>query len=120
MKKGKLKMSEQDAFKYRIIILEPVNNENNTELLDSVRSIATYLSKNPQEIYIENLQPPVLKEIKGVAKKEQMYVGVFSYGNGFYTNLNNPDYILLVDINNKWEEVTKSNFNRINKIILDK
>ena len=109
-----------DAFKYRLIILEPVNNEKNIKLLDKVRKTAAYLSNKPKEIYIENLQPPVLKEITGVAKKEQMYGVVLMYGSGLKTDLNKPDFIIMVNINNKWEEINRSNFKRINKIILGK
>lgn len=109
-----------EAYKYRLIILEPVNNEKNIKLLDRVRKTAAYLSNTPKEIYIENLKPPVLKEIAGVAKRERMAGEIFMYGNGLTTDLNNPGFLLLVDINNKWEEVTKSNFKRLIKMIADK
>lgn len=109
-----------DAYKYRIIILEPVTNEKNIKLLDYVRKIAADLSNKPKEIYIENLQPPLLKEITGVAKKKQMAGWIFMYGNGLTTDLNRPDFIILVNINDKWEEITKANFNRIIKIISNK
>ena len=106
-----------NAYKYRIIIIEPVNNHKNIELLEKVRSIASYLSKKPEEIYIKNLQTPVLKEITGIAHKEQMYGWIFMNGNGLSTDLNKPGFIIYVSINNKWEEVTRSNFKRILEII---
>ena len=109
-----------DTYKYRLIILEPVNNDKDIKLLDQVRKIAAYLNKNPKEIYIENLQPPVLKEITGIAQKGEMAGGILMYGSGLYTDLNKPGFIMMVNINNKWEEVNRSNFKRLNKIILDK
>ena len=110
-----------NAYKYRIRLLEPVNVANNEKVLESIRAIAKMISNNPEEHYIKNLRTPVLKSISGVAQNIKMCRVIFLYGNGLLaTKLNNPDFVIDVLINNKWEEITKANFKRISDLIIKK
>jgi len=108
------------TYKFRIRLLEPINMANNEKVLESIRSIAKMISNNPEEHYVENLQPLVLKYISGISPDKKIYGMIFMYGNGLITKLNNPDFVIDVFINFRWEEITRANFTRINDLIIKK